>query len=212
MSRILLGVTVFVVTAIAANQATAIRDGLQGSLAQGRKLKSSGSRDGNRILLILLLPITLYLVLGTLLLLLLSVIEMATKKLRHYTGASQVEAIAWHQLSPYLTLLFPLVWPIVALMVGLVFVGAVFSATFTVARKVLDAALKLVRRIWVNIVHALHALLEWITDWLRVVWEVIVDGTQIIWELVVDKTQQIFEQLTALIQGVWAAINGRMRL
>jgi phage-related protein len=212
MAWIMLGVIALVVTAVAANLATAFRDGLQDRLAYGRKLKSSGSRDGNRMLLILLFPITLYLVLGTLLLLLLSVIEMATKKLRDYTGASHVEVIAWHQVSVYLTLLFPLAWPIVALMVGLVFAGAMFSAILTAARRVLDAVLRLVRRIWINIVHALHALLEWIMDWFRLVWEVIVEGTQIIWELVVGTTQLILEQISALIHDVWATINARIHV
>jgi hypothetical protein len=203
--------------------ATLVRDDLQIILSHRRKLKASGSHEGNRLLLILLLPITVYLILGTLLMLLLCVIEMATKRLRHYAGEADAEIIAWHQVSLFLTLLFPASWPILALLVGLVFAGAVFMAAFTFARNVFIAVLNLVRRIWVNVVHALQAFLEWCVDRLRLVWEMIVAGTQAIWEMIVAGTQtvwelvvgtiqQVFEQITALVHEVWATINAKIRV
>ena len=192
--------------------ATLVRDDLQIILSHRRKLKAPGSHEGNRLLLILLLPITVYLILGTLLMLLLCVIEMATKRLRHYAGEADAEIIAWHQVSLFLTLLFPASWPILALLVGLVFAGAVFMAAFTFARNVFIAVLNLVRRIWVNVVHALQAFLEWCVDRLRLVWEMIVAGTQTVWELVVGTIQQVFEQITALVHEVWATINAKIRV
>jgi hypothetical protein len=219
---IFVAVGLFVIASVV-NIATTVRDKLQIILANRRKLKSSGSRAGNRFLLILLLPITLYLILGTLLLLLLCVMEMGSKKLRHYAGAGHVEVIPWHEVSLFLTLLFPLTWPVVASIVGLVFAGAVFSAVVTLARKVIDAMLRLVRRIWINIVHTLRTLVEWLIDRLRLVWETIVVGTQTIWEmvvagtqtvweLVVGKIQQVFEQLTTLMHEIWATINAKIRV
>lgn len=219
------GMQVFSLAAIVALVilATTVRDYLQSDLAHRRKLKSSGARTGNRILLVVLFPLTLYLLLGTLLLALLSVMEISTQKLRHYAGHEHVEVIAWHEVSVFLTLLFPLEWPTVALMVGLVFIGAVFSAILQAAIKALKVVLRFVRRVWVIVAHAVQTLLEWFMDGLGSVWDMVVVGTQTIWDLIVDatqtaselvlnKTQMILEQLKALIHEIWATINARTRL
>jgi phage-related protein len=192
--------------------ATNLRDQLQVNLTHRRKLKETGTPQGNRILLILLLPITLYLVLGTLLLLLLSILEIASEKLRHYAGSDHIETIAWHQVNPVLTLLFPLTWPLIALMDILVFIGAVVSAVWKTIQKVLNGVLRFARRLWIVVIRLVEALITWISDRIRGIWVLIIDGTRAIWEMVTDKTQQVFEQITSLIQQIWGTISTKMRI
>jgi hypothetical protein len=198
MTWVITGIIGFVVTVYLA---TIVRDQMQARLAHCRKLKSSGSHNGNRALLILLLPLVLYIVVGTLLFLLLYVMEMATKRLRRYWGVQDVEVITWHQANLFLTLLFPLTWPITALVVGLVFVGAVFLAVIKTVQKVLKALFRFVRRIWLNIIQGLQSVFEWIVDRLYLVWE---------W--VVEKTQLVLGQLATLIHDVWTTIHNTIRL
>ena len=202
---IIIAIGAFLVTVVVANIVTGVHDGLQGDLANRQKRKSSGMQDGNRLLLILLFPITLYVILGTLLFFLLYAIEVSAKQLRRYAGVDNPEAIPWHQVSVVLTLLFPAAFPIVALMVGLVFIDAIFSVIKKIARSFLRA----IRRIWISIIHALHAFLDWLIDGIHLIWEMIADGAQRNWELIAGKIRLVFEQLSTLVQATWAAINDK---
>lgn len=206
---------VLIVTALLASVVTAVRDEYQASLMPRRKLKEAGNPQGNRALLVVLFPITLYILIGTLLLLLLTVIEVITKALRDYARDDEenpVAVIAWHEVSVFMTLLFPVVWPIAAVMVGIVFVGAVGAAILKTIYRLLTDVFRFLRRIWVAIIHALGDLLGRLVDRLRVVWETIVIGTQTIWEMIVGVMRQVLEQISASLRTLWATITDSLRL
>ena len=212
MFGVIIVIASLITTMLAANVASAVREQIYTHRTSRRKLKASGSPASNRKLLIVLFPITLYILIGTLLLLLLTLLEALTKPLRDYSARDEeppFEVIVWHELDMFLTLFFPIVWPMLAIIVGVIFIDALVRAIFTMIVRLLEGVFsflrqflrRFLRRIWVVIIHALRDMLDWLADQLRVVWETVVGFTR--W---------VMEQINASLRTIWDTINDTLRL
>lgn len=199
---------VVLIAAAAALLATNARDDLQDVFMRRRKPKTIGSARANFWLMLLLAPVVAYLIIGTVLFVLLSTLEAIAKRFRRYGGEDHVEAIAWHEVGPLLTLLFPVTWPILTALLILVLFKAIAVAVGAAAKRLVVTMLRLVRRIWVIIVHAARAVLAWLTAVLRYVWAVVLEGMHAVWDMIVQVTDHITAQIAALARGILGAING----
>lgn len=118
-------------------------------------------------LLYLFFPVTAYLFVGTTLLFLVYKTDVFSEKLGNYSGfpmLDKFDATEWHNRSIWLTVFFPVVWPLLIIWSLIVFFYAIVAAT-----------LRLIYDILVSI-------LNWIIDSLVRIWTWTIDSIEYIWQ------------------------------
>jgi hypothetical protein len=121
--------------------------------------------------LILFFPVTAYMFLGTTLLFLLYKVEQVIEALGDFSefpGFDGYQAIEWHNESIWLTVIFPILWPVLAVWESVVFTYAVFSAILRFIYNILVS-------IWKMVVAITMAIWNWAVESIEYVWETIID-------------------------------------
>lgn len=112
----------------------------------------------SKVLLIILFPVTAYLFIGTFLFFLATKIDVFAKNLGDYFGAPGLEHYSshkWHDMSIWLTIFFPVTWPIIFAWLICVFLYALMVA------------------LWRIIYALLEAIWSWIVDSVEYIWDTI---------------------------------------
>lgn len=125
-------------------------------------------RNQNRkLVLYVFFPVTAYLFVGTALFFLLSKTDQLSEKcgnLSEFPGLEFYKATDWHTESVWLTIFFPIVWPLIAVWVLLVFIYAVVAfllrAIYEILIHIKDAVVDLVTLIWRKTIESIEYIWE----------------------------------------------------
>jgi ABC-type uncharacterized transport system permease subunit len=131
-----------------------------------RKGVAQGSQDKG-YLLILFFPVTVYLFIGTLLLFLLFKFEQVIEVYADYSewpGIDRYIPTEWHSKNVWLSISFPIVWPILFIWDILVFIYAIFAA---LVKFLYDT----ITYIWRQLVKAITAIWKWTIESVLYIWD-----------------------------------------
>jgi hypothetical protein len=135
------------------------------------------NRD-NRVILLVFFPITAYLFVGTLLFFIVTRWDQLAERLGNFSrfpGIGDYPSTNWHERSIWLTVFFPITWP-------LVFAWILCVVTYSAAAALCRLVHDVLKIIWEFTVDLAKAAWEWITDAVKAIWQWTVDSMETIWE------------------------------
>jgi hypothetical protein len=134
----------------------------------------------NKILLIIFFPITAYLFIGTSLFFLVTKLDELAEILGNYSefpGLEDYSSNDWHDVSIWLTVFFPITWPVIFIWISCVLLYSLVAA-------MLRLIYEFLKILWEFVIDLVTAIWEWVTEAVKAIWEWTVDSIEYIWETI----------------------------
>jgi len=134
----------------------------------------------NKIVLIIFFPVTAYLFIGTLLFFLATKLDELTEALGNYSNFPGLEYYSpknWHEISIWVTVFFPITWPVI-------FAWILCVLSYSLIAALLRLIYELLKMIWEFIVDLVTAIWEWVTESIKAIWEWTIDSIEYVWKTI----------------------------
>jgi hypothetical protein len=120
-----------------------------------------------KITLIIFFPVTAYLFIGTSLFFVLTLLDALTETLGNYSefpGLKSYSSNSWYDRNIWLTIFFPLTWPVLLIWTLCLLIYSVLAA-------LLMFIYKLLRKIWKFTIDLVTSIWKWFTESIKEIWE-----------------------------------------